>query len=71
MPKYMQRPKAAAVAITADTLPSNPSHGFDLTTSPIIQVIMLLDKIKLIRNSMTIQMIIGSMKLLILPKDCH
>lgn len=41
MPKYMQKPNAANVAIMADKLPKNPSQGFDRTTSPIIQVIIL------------------------------
>lgn len=41
MPRYMAKPKAAQVAITADTLPISPSQGFDLTASPIIQVITL------------------------------
>lgn len=31
MPKYMAKPNAAHVAISADTLPNRPSHGFDLT----------------------------------------
>lgn len=40
-PKYIANPKAAAVAITADTLPSKPNHGFDRTVSPIIHVMTL------------------------------
>ena len=38
MPKYMAHPNAAAVAITAEMLPSKPSQGFERTQSPIIQV---------------------------------
>lgn len=41
IPKYMAKPKAAIVAITADMLPIKPSQGFERTTSPIIHVIML------------------------------
>lgn len=41
MPKYMAKPKAAHVAITAETLPISPNQGFDLTASPIMQVITL------------------------------
>lgn len=37
----MQKPNAASVAIMADKLPKNPSHGFERTTSPIIHVIIL------------------------------
>lgn len=44
MPRYMAKPKAADVAITADTLPISPSHGLDRTTSPIMQVTTLLVK---------------------------
>lgn len=39
---YIAKPNEANVAIIADKLPKNPNHGFDLTTSPIIHVIMLL-----------------------------
>lgn len=42
MPKYIARPKAAAVASTAEILPINPSQGLDRTTSPIIHVMILL-----------------------------
>lgn len=41
MPKYIAKPNAANVAIVADKLPKNPIHGFDRTTSRIIQVIVL------------------------------
>lgn len=41
IPKYIQKPNAANVAIIADKFPRNPSHGFDRTTSPIIHVITL------------------------------
>lgn len=34
----MAHPNAAAVAITADMFPSNPSHGFERTQSLIIHV---------------------------------
>ena len=37
-PKYIARPKAAEVAMTALTFPSRPNHGFDLTVSPIMHV---------------------------------
>jgi hypothetical protein len=39
--KYMARPNAAAVAITALMFPKRPSQGFERTVSPIIQVTML------------------------------
>lgn len=41
MPKYIAKPNAAHVAIIADKLPNSPSHGFDRTWSPIMQVITL------------------------------
>lgn len=41
IPRYIQHPNAANVAIMADKLPKNPSHGFERTTSPIIHVIIL------------------------------
>lgn len=41
IPKYMARPKAAQVAMTAETLPISPSQGLDFTASPIMQVITL------------------------------
>lgn len=41
MPKYIAKPNEAIVAMIAERLPKNPSHGFDRTTSPIIHVIML------------------------------
>lgn len=44
MPKYIAKPKEATVAINADTLPRSPSHGFDRTTSPIMQVMTLCGK---------------------------
>lgn len=34
----MAQPKAAAVAITAEILPNNPSQGLDRTQSPIMHV---------------------------------
>lgn len=43
IPKYIASPKPAAVAMTADTFPIRPSHGFDRTTSPIMQVMILLN----------------------------
>lgn len=42
IPKYMAHPKAAQVAIIAETLPIRPRSGFDRTTSNIIQVITLI-----------------------------
>lgn len=42
---YMAKPKADNVAIIADKLPKNPSHGFERTTSPIIHVIILKEPI--------------------------
>ena len=41
MSKYIAKPKAANVDNIADTIPINPSQGFDLTESPIIHVITL------------------------------
>lgn len=41
IPKYIQKPNAANVAIMADKFPKKPSHGFERTTSPIIHVIIL------------------------------
>lgn len=41
MPQYIARPKAARVAIMAETLPMSPRKGFERTASPIMQVIML------------------------------
>lgn len=37
-PRYIQRPKAATVAIAAETLPRSPSHGLLRTQSVIMQV---------------------------------
>jgi hypothetical protein len=42
----MARPKAAAVAMTALTFPKRPSHGFDLTVSPIMHVSTLWNRNK-------------------------
>lgn len=41
MPQYMARPKAARVAIMAETLPIRPRNGLERTASPIMQVMML------------------------------
>lgn len=63
MPKYMAHPNAAAVAITADMLPSKPSHGFERTQSPIIQVTMenipMRMKVEL-KNGMTVLVFFSS-----------
>lgn len=42
--RYIPKPNAAAVAITALMLPRSPSHGFDRTVSPIIHVTTLWQK---------------------------
>lgn len=41
--KYIAKPNAPSVDIIADMIPIKPSHGFDLTESPIILVIMLIE----------------------------
>lgn len=52
--KYIANPKAAAVAIDALIFPSKPSHGFDRTVSPIIQVKTLLSERLEIENDLSI-----------------
>lgn len=58
IPKYIAQPKAAAVAITADMFPNSPSHGFDRTQSPIMQVTMENMPIRIkveLKNGMTVR----------------
>lgn len=41
IPRYMQTPKAAKVAIVTESIPLTPNQGFDLTESKVMQVMML------------------------------
>lgn len=63
MPKYIAQPNAAAVAITADMLPSNPNQGFERTQSPIKQVTTENTPIKMkveLKNGITVLVFFSS-----------
>lgn len=63
IPKYIAHPNAATVAMTAEIFPRRPSHGFERTQSPIMQVMMEKMPIKMkveLKKGMTVRVFFSS-----------